>query len=145
MRELGGHHELRRSNEQIAGSSDRLFGLMFTGFFALLALHGWWRAGRSWPIELAITATLSGPALLQPTLLRWPNRAWTRLGFLLRGSIVTPLIMALLFFLVITPAGLLMRMVGKDSLRLRGPRQGDSYWVVRDPPGPSGESMNEQF
>jgi hypothetical protein len=144
MRELGGHHELRRSNEQIAGSSDRSFGLVFAGFFALLALHGWWRAGRSWPIELAIAATFLGAALLQPTLLRRPNRAWTRLGFIL-GFIVTPLIMALLFFLVITPVGLLMRMFGKDSLRLRGPRQGDSYWVVRDPPGPSGESMNEQF
>lgn len=144
MGRVGDHHEFRRSHEPAASSSDRSFGLVFTGFFALLTLHNWWRAGRAWPVELAIAAVFLAAALLGPTLLHWPNRAWTKLGFLL-GAIVTPVVMALLFFLVVTPVGLLMRVAGKDTLRRHGPRTGDSYWIVREPPGPSGESMREQF
>jgi len=144
MGAVGDHHEFRRSHEPAARSSDRSFGLVFAGFFALLTLHNWWRAGRAWPMELAIAAVFLAAALLKPALLHWPNRAWTKLGFLL-GAIVTPVVMALLFFLVVTPVGLLMRLAGKDTLRRRGPRKGDSYWIVREPPGPSGESMREQF
>ncbi len=140
----GDHHEFRRSSEPTPSGSERSFGFVFAGFFALLTLHNWWRGGRSWPIELAIAALFLAVALIRPALLHWPNRAWTKLGSLL-GAIVTPIVMALLFFLVITPVGLLMRLFGKDSLRLRGPRQGDSYWIVREPPGPTGESMSEQF
>lgn len=141
---IGDHHEFRRSSEPAPSSSDRSFGLVFAGFFALLSLHNWWRAGRAWPIELAIGAAFLAAALLRPNLLRWPNRVWSRLGALL-GAIVTPIVMALLFFLVVTPVAMLMRLFGKDSLRLRGPRRGDSYWIVREPPGPTGESMSEQF
>ena len=144
MGRVGDHHEFRRSHEPAASSSDRSFGLVFAGFFALLTLHNWWRAGRSWPLELAIAAVFLAAALLRPTLLHWPNRAWTKLGALL-GAIVTPIVMALLFFLVVTPVGLLMRLAGKDTLRRHGPRQGDSYWIVREPPGPPGDSMHEQF
>lgn len=141
---VGDHHELRRSSEPAASSSDRSFGLVFAGFFALLTLHNWWRAGRAWPLELAIAGVFLVAALVCPALLRWPNRAWTKLGSLL-STIVTPIVGALLFFVVVTPVGLLMRLAGKDTLRQRGPRQGESYWIVREPPGPSGESMREQF
>jgi saxitoxin biosynthesis operon SxtJ-like protein len=138
------HHELRRSSEPAASSSDRSFGLVFAGFFALLTLHNWWRAGRAWPIYLALAAVFLAAALLRPHLLHGLNRAWTKLGSIL-GAIMTPIVMGLLFFLVVTPIGLLMRLARKDALRLRGPRKGDSYWIVREPPGPSGESMSEQF
>lgn len=141
---VGDHHELRRSSEPAASSSDRSFGLVFAGFFALLTLHNWWHAGRGWPIELAIAVLFLAAALLRPTLLHWPNRAWTALGSIL-GAIVTPIVMALLFFLVVTPVALLMRLADKDTLRLRGRRQSDSYWIVREPAGPTGESMSEQF
>lgn len=144
MGDVGDHHELRRSSEPAAGSSDRSFGLVFAGFFAVLTLHNWWRAGHSWPIYLVIAAVFLAAALLRPILLQPLNRAWTRLGSLL-GAIVAPIVMVLLFFLVITPIGLLMRLTGKDMLRLRGARKDDSYWIVRDPPGPPGETMSEQF
>jgi hypothetical protein len=144
MGRCGDHHELRRSGEPAASSSDRSFGLVFAGFFALLTLHNWWRSGRTWPVYLAIAAVCLAAALIRPHLLHWPNRAWTRLGLLL-GAIVTPIVMALLFFFVIAPIGWLMRLAGKDPLRLRGPRSSDSYWIEREPPGPPGESMTEQF
>lgn len=141
---VGNHHELRRSGEPAAGSSDRSFGLVFAGLFAVLTLHDWWRAGHSWPIYLAIAVAFLTTALLRPTLLQRLNRAWTKLGLLL-GSIIAPIVMTLLFVMVITPIGLLMRLTGKDTLRLREGRKSDSYWIVRDPPGPPGESMSEQF
>lgn len=144
MGDVGDHHELRRSSEPTAGSSDRSFGLAFAAFFSVLTLHNCWRAGHLWPIYAGIAAVLLAMTLLRPALLHGLNRAWTKLGFLL-GSIVAPIVMVLLFFLVITPIGLLMRLTGKDTLRLRGSRKGDSYWVLRDTPGPSGESMSEQF
>ena len=140
----GDHHELRRSSEPASSSTDRSFGLVFAGFFAILSLHNGWRSGDAWPIYLTLAAVFLAAALLYPNLLHWPNRAWTKLGSLL-GAIVSPIVMALLFLLVVTPVGLLMRLAGKDSLRRRGPRKGDSYWIVREPPGPSGESMSEQF
>jgi hypothetical protein len=144
MGDVGDHHEPRRSNEPAAGSSDRSFGLVFAGLFAVLTLHNWWRAGHSWPAYLALAVAFLAIALIRPALLHRPNRGWTKLGFL-TGSIMTPIVMTLLFFMVITPIGLLMRLTGKDTLRLRGARKSDSYWIVRDPPGPDGESMSEQF
>lgn len=144
MSRFGHHHELRRAGEPAAGSSDCSFGLVFAGFFALLTLLNWWRAEHSWPIYLAIAAVFFVAGLLRPSLLRWPNRAWSQLGSVL-GAIVVPIVMALLFFLVVTPIGLLMRLVGKETLRLHGSRPSDSYWIVREPPGPTGESMSEQF
>jgi hypothetical protein len=141
---LGDHHELRRSSEPAASSSDRSFGLVFAGLFAVLTLQNWWRAGGAWPIYLAIALIFLTTALVRASLLGGFNRAWTKLSSLL-GALATPIVMTLLFFVVVTPLGLLMRFAGKDTLRLRGPRKGDSYWIVRDPPGPSGDSMSEQF
>lgn len=141
---ISNHHEFRRSSEPALVSNDRSFGLVFAAFFALLTLHNWWRVGRAWPIYLGIAAVFLAATLLRPNTLHWLNLAWTKFGSLL-GAIVTPIVMALLFFLVVTPIGLLMRLFGKDTLQRRGPRQGDSYWIEREPPGPSGESMREQF
>jgi hypothetical protein len=53
--------------------------------------------------------------------------------------------MALLFFSTITPIGLLMRLTGKDSLRLRRDPAAASYWIAREPPGPPPEGMRNQF
>ena len=53
--------------------------------------------------------------------------------------------MGLLFYLVVTPTGLVMRMLGKDLLRLRFDPQAKSYWIERRPPGPAPETMKDQF
>jgi hypothetical protein len=81
---------------------------------------------------------------LAPFLLHPLNRAWTMLGVLL-APIVNPVVMAALFYLVFTPVGLLLRLLGKDSLRLRADPQAASYWIERQPPGPPPETMANQF
>ena len=61
------------------------------------------------------------------------------------GKIMAPIIMGALLYLVVTPIGLLMRLFGKDPLRLKMDPSSKSYWIKRDPPGPAPESMSDQF
>jgi hypothetical protein len=140
---LNFHEDLKRP-ETTRGSSDRTFGLIFALFFLVLCLSPMRHAGHAriwWLVPAGISVAI---ALLWPRLLHPANRAWTGFGVLL-GRIVNPIVMAILFFLVFTPAGVMMRMLGKDPLRLKQDRQRGTYWIPRDPPGPQPESMSRQF
>jgi len=94
--------------------------------------------------RLFLAALFLVAALLRPSLLNPLNLLWLRFGLLLQ-KIVNPVIMALLFFGTVLPTGLVMRMMGKDPLRLRREPDAESYWIVRVPPGPSPETMKDQF
>jgi hypothetical protein len=123
--------------------SERSFGLVFAAFFALLAAHRAW-TGRDY-LWLAVAAivmivlALAVPAVLAPF-----NRFWYRFGMLL-SRIFQPVVLGLLFFVTVTPIALIMRLTGKDPLRLRFAKDLDSYWIARDPSGSSGSSLNRQF
>jgi hypothetical protein len=137
------HEDLRRELE-IRGSSDRVFALTMAGFLTLVGLWPLARGGapRAWALGLAVV--LLGLALLAPTTLGPLNRAWTRLGLLLQ-RVTNPVILGLLFYLAITPTGLVMRLLGKTPLRLRLDRAAPTYWIDRRPPGPAGDTMRNQF
>ena len=117
MRDLNLHEDLDRKQE-IHGSSDRSFGIVFAIFFSLVALSPmrhqrplrWW--------ALALSLLFLAIALARPGLLRPLNRLWTQLGLLL-GRVVSPVVAGLLFFLVVTPLGLLFRALGKDPAASR--------------------------
>ena len=126
------------------GASDRAFGLTFAVVLAILAAVSVWRAGSSWPYTLTAAGIIAGIALVRPALLAPLNRGWMKFGLLV-NRITTPVILGLLFILMITPIGLIMRMAGKDPLRLKGDPDAESYWVERAPPGPSPETMTNQF
>jgi hypothetical protein len=144
MKNPTGTHERLVREETVRGSSDRSFGLVFAVVFAIIGL--WPLLGdrdiRIW--SLAIALVFLAAAVLRPALLAPLNRLWTRFGLLLH-RFVNPIIMGLLFYLVVTPTGLVMRMLGKDLLRLRFDRQAKSYWIDRRPPGPAPETMKDQF
>jgi Saxitoxin biosynthesis operon protein SxtJ len=144
MRRAADHHEFGARAAPVETSSDRSFGLVFAAVFAVLAAHNAWHGGAVWPLYLAIGIGFLAVALMRPKSLALLNRLWTRLGLII-GMIVSPIVLALMFFLVVTPVGLLMRLTGKDPLRLQGDSGTDSYWIVRHPPGPPGDSMGEQF
>ena|SRR2546422_1553022 len=72
------------------------------------------------------------------------NLLWSKLGLLL-GKVATPVITAPLFYLVVIPTGLLVRMMGKDALRLRRTPPCQSYWIDRRPPGSDPKTMSSQF
>jgi hypothetical protein len=131
-------------DEPAHGSSDRSFGLVFTGVFLVIGLapllHD--RPMRIW--SLAVAAAFLAVALGRASLLAPLNRLWTRFGLLLH-RVVNPIVMGAIFYLAITPFGLAMRLIGKDPLRRGFDRAAASYWVDRTPPGPLPQSMSNQF
>ena len=138
-----GHEDLSRE-EHIEGSSDRSFGFVFAAVFALIALWPLLHHGgvRVW--ALAVAAAFGLIAVVRPALLATPNRLWMKLGLLL-GKIVAPIALGILFYAVLTPLGVAMRLAGKDPLRLKRDDAAASYWISREPPGPPPGSMTNQF
>ncbi len=139
-----GNHESFRERDAVKGSSNRSFGVVFAVVFAIIGLFPliggssvrWW--------SLIVAGVFLALAFAAPKLLSPLNRLWMRFGLLLH-RIVNPLVMALLFFLVVTPIALLMRLFGKRPLHLETEPDAQSYWIPRDPPGPEPETMKQQF
>jgi hypothetical protein len=139
-----GAHEFRRRDEVVKTSSNRSFGMVFAAFFASLAALGWWHGTGRWPTWLGLATLAIVLALAAPRLLTPFNWVWTKLGLLLHW-IVSPIFLALLFYGCIAPVGFLMRLSGKNPLRLKYEPAADSYWIVRTPPGPASDSFKHQF
>lgn len=137
-------HEVFAREENIVASSDRSFGFVMAGAFALLSALNGWHMGRIWPWTTGLAALFLLAALLRPAILNPLNRIWLKFGLLLH-KVVNPIIMGLLFFGTVLPTGLVMRALGKDLLRLKREPDADSYWIVRTPPGPAPETMKDQF
>jgi hypothetical protein len=137
-------HESYAREEEVKGPPDRQFGLVFTVVFAILAFWPviWGRPVRWWSAALSavfLTASLVAPRILAPL-----NRVWLWIGLLLHKC-VSPIVLGLVFFSTVTPIAFLLRALGKDPLRLRLDPAAPTYWLDRRPPGPSGESMPNQF
>lgn len=137
------HEELNRDDDT-SGPSDRKFGLTIGIVLAIVAglkaLHS--------PVWLVFCGVPAGAfvilALVRPEWLSVPNRLWLKLGLLLH-RIVSPVIMAILFYGTILPIGLLMRALGKDPLRLRLDKEAKTYWLPRSDDRQPNVSMQNQF
>ena len=142
---MSGVHESVVGHGAVKIASERSFGWVFTTVFVLIGLFpllGEAPAVRAWALGVAVllaVVTLTRPSLLAPA-----NRLWARFGLLLH-HIVNPLVMGVIFFLVVTPIALLMRLLGKEPIDLRFDPRAASYWVKRDPPGPAPDSLRNQF
>lgn len=137
-------HEDFSREEHVKAGSDRGFGFVFAGFFALVSALSWWRGHTGWHWTLPLAAVFLAVALVYPRLLAPLNKLWLKIGLLLY-KVMNPLVLGLLFFVTITPIGIVMRLFGKDFLRLRLDRGAKSYWIERTPPGPPPQSMKNQF
>ncbi|MBF0587624.1 MAG: hypothetical protein HQL53_00700 [Magnetococcales bacterium] len=124
--------------------SERSFGVVFTIFFAIVGLWPLLVGGtvRLWGLVLAGIFLLL--ALVKPEVLRPLNRLWAKFGLLLH-TVMSPILLGILFFGLFTPMGVVRRLMGKDGLRLRFDEKADSYWQKREDPGPPPESMKQQF
>ena len=124
--------------------SNRSFGILFVVVFALASAWAWWRDSTwltGWVLAMVLTmgVTLAAPRLLTPL-----NRAWMKLAELLH-RFISPVVLGLLFYAVVTPFGLVRRWLGGDPLVRRFEPERDSYWIERSPPGPSSDSFPHQF
>jgi hypothetical protein len=137
-------HEGYWDREIAVPSSDRSFGLVMAAAFAVITLINVWHVGRAWPWTGTVAAFFLVFAAFRPATLRPLNWIWFKLGLLLH-KVVNPIVMALVFFGAVVPTGLIVRLLGKDLLRLRGQADANSYWIERRPTGPAPESMKDQF
>ena len=110
--------------------SDRKFGMFLVAISFAVSLFFFFRDEFWFYMTALLGACLYVTARSQPNLLHPFNRLWTHLGILL-GLIVGPLLMGAIFFGVITPTAVAMRIAGRDELRLR-PERGRSHWIKRD-------------
>ena len=112
-------------------SSNRNFGLVF--FFVFFAIGLWPLIGgghaRIWSIVIAVVFLFL--ALINSKLLTPLNRLWFKFGMLL-GAIISPIVMGLVFFLVVTPISFFMRIIGKDLLSQKYDKNKKSYWIKRE-------------
>ena len=129
------------SDSKIKISSNRNFGLVFFVVFLIVAL--WplkhYEDIRLWSLVLSIIFFILG--VINSKLLTPLNKLWFKFGILL-GSIVSPVIMGIVYFAVVTPTGVLMRLLGKDLLRMSKVKNTSTYWIKRDK---QKNTMKKQF
>ena len=122
-------------------SSNRSFGLLF--FFVFLIISLWPLLNESpiriWSIVIAIIFLILG--LVNSKLLTPLNILWYKFGMFL-GSIVAPIIMGIIFYLVVTPTGLIMKIRNKDLLNMKFDSKKKSYWINRPK---TKTTMKQQF
>ena len=125
--------------------SERTFGFVFTGIFLLIAAYLWYHDGKPLAIQVCFVLSVKFLAftLFMPIILRPLNKAWYKFGLLL-GRVVSPIVLGILFFILITPIAIVMRLSGRDPLKLRK-QNVQSHWIDRSPPGPESTSFKDQF
>ena len=114
-------------------SSNRNFGFVFFIVFLIISLWPLQHEGqiRIWSIVISLIFLIL--SLMNSKLLTPLNQLWSRFGLLL-GNIVAPIVMGLVFFLVVTPVGIVMRIMGKDLIRKKLNKNNKSYWIKREKP-----------
>jgi Mg2+/Co2+ transporter CorB len=122
-------------------SSPKSFGIVFSIVFLVVALYPLVNSEgvRFWAVIVSVVFLLL--AFVTPKVLTLPNKLWFKFGMLL-GSIIAPIVMALVYFVTVLPTGLIMRLLGKDLLKQKLDKNAKSYWIERSEPM---GSMKNQF
>ena len=120
--------------------SNRSFGIVFFVVFLIIAIWPLLSDGeiRLWSLSISIIFLVLG--VINSKILKPLNYLWFKFGLLL-GKIISPIVMGLIFFLVVTPIGFLMRMLKKDILNLKF-NKSNSYWIDKTEPK---SKMKNQF
>ena len=126
-------------NTEIKIGSNKSFGIVFFVVFLLIAIYPLINNGelRIWSLVIAIIFLILG--LINSKVLTPLNKLWFKFGLLL-GKVISPLIMGIIFFLVVTPTALIMRIIGKDLLNLKFNNK-KSYWIEKT--GPKSKMKNQ--
>ncbi|MDC0030779.1 SxtJ family membrane protein [Candidatus Pelagibacter sp.] len=126
--------------DDIKISSNRSFGIVFFIVFILIAFYPLINQGeiRIWSVFISLLFLILG--IINSKILTPLNKVWFKFGIFL-GKIISPIVMGLIFFLVVTPIAFLMRMLKKDLLNLKF-NKNNSYWIKKTDPK---STMKNQF
>ena len=126
--------------DDIKTSSNRSFGIVFFVVFLIISLYPIINneSIRLWSLIISLIFLILG--IINSSLLSPLNKLWFKFGIFL-GKIISPVIMGIIFFLVVTPIGIIMRLIGKDVLNLKY-NNSKSYWIEKT--GPK-SNMKNQF
>ena len=115
------------------------FGILFFIFFLIIGLYPLISSGtiRIWSITVSLVFLII--TIIKPNLFTSLNKLWGKFGILI-GKIISPIVMGLIFFFVVTPIGILMKIIKKDVMGLK--RGASSYWITRED---KVQSMKKQF
>ena len=111
--------------------SNKKFGYFFTLIF--LIITGYFFLNKSLNLAYVfatISITLFFITLVKADLLLYPNKLWIQFGLLL-GMIISPIVLGVLFFVLFTPTAIIMKLYGRDELRIKF-KKSTSYWIVRE-------------
>ena len=127
--------------DDIKIGSNKSFGIVFFILFLLVSLYPLTinESIRYWSLIISVIFLILG--LLNSNLLTPLNKIWFRFGILL-GKLISPLIMLIIFFLVVTPIGLVMKIIKKDLLNLKFKKDKETYWIEKTEPK---SKMKNQF
>jgi hypothetical protein len=128
-----------KKNTIITTKNNIFFGILFFIFFLIIGLYPLISGGviRIWSIVLSLIFLII--TIIKPNLFTFLNKLWIQFGILL-GRIISPIVMGLVFFIVVTPIGILVRILKKDVMGLK--RGASSYWIHRVD---KLQSMKKQF
>ena len=126
--------------DDIKIGSNRSFGIVFFVVFLIIATYPLINGNelRLWSLIISLVFLFLG--LVNSKILNPLNKLWFKFGIFL-GKIISPLVMGIIFFLVVTPIGLIMRMLKKDLLKLKL-NNNSSYWIKKTEPK---SKMKNQF
>ncbi len=126
--------------KNVKAGSNKSFGIVFFIFFLIVGIYPIINQDsiRIWSIVISIIFLILG--LINSQILTPLNVLWFKFGMLL-GRFVSPIVMGVIFFLVVTPTGVIMKLFGKDLLKLKK-NQSKSYWIIRSE---DNSNMKNQF
>ena len=127
--------------DDIKIGSNKSFGIVFFILFLLVSLYPLTinESIKYWSLIISVIFLILG--LLNSNLLTPLNKIWIRFGILL-GKLISPFIMVIIFFLVVTPIGLIMKIIKKDLLNLKFRKDKETYWIEKTEPK---SKMKNQF
>ena len=126
--------------KKIKVSSNKSFGIVFSIFFLFISIFLFLNEYPTYYWSLFVSIIFLVLGLMNSKILSPLNRFWVKFGILL-GKIVSPVVMGIIFFLVVTPISIILKIFGKDVLNLKF-NNNKTYWIVKD--GPK-SNMKKQF
>ena len=122
-------------------TSEKSFGILFGVIFLIISLWPLLNSNNLRLWSLAVSLTFFLISFLKPSIFKPFNNTWIKLGELL-GRIIAPIVMAIVYFLILTPISLLVRLFGKDLIGMKFSNEIKSYWIKREK---NLGSMDKQF